>query len=269
MKRFSTVISLLFILSLALAAPVLAAAPDNDTYSGRTVVGALPFNESLDTSEATTDADDAEANAQCGAPATDASVWYELTVTSDIEIFVGVKASNYSAGVLVATGAPGGFEIVTCGPVGASFFAYEGTTYAILVIDDQSDEGGNGGMLEITVEGFEIPPTPEIDVTVDPVGSFNAKTGSATITGTVTCAGEVDFAFIDVELRQSVGRFAVNGWGSVEPACDGNTQPWSVEVFGSNGQFKGGKAVSLTFALACGSRDCGFAFQETTVMLRR
>lgn len=269
MKRFSVITGLVFLLSLALAAPVLAAAPGNDTYGGRTVIGALPFNESIDTSEATTDVDDTEANADCGAPATDASVWYEVTATSDAEIFVGVKASSYSAGVLVVTGIPGSFEIVACGPVGVSFFANEGTTYALLAIDDQSDEGGNGGVLEITVDGFEIPPPPEIDVTVDPVGTFNPRTGSATVTGTVTCTADVEFAFIDVELQQSVGRFAISGFGSIEPACDETTQAWSVEVFASNGLFKGGRAVSLTSAIACGLRDCGFDFEETTVMLRR
>ncbi|MDQ3937573.1 MAG: DUF6299 family protein [Chloroflexota bacterium] len=269
MKRITSIISLLFVLSLALAVPVMAAAPGNDTYAGRTVISSLPFNESLDTSEATTDADDAEANAECGAPATDASVWYEMTASSDGGILVDVSQSSYSAGVLVVTGSPGNFEIVTCGPEAVFFFGEAGTTYALLAIDDQFDGGGNGGTLVITVDEFEIPPSPEIDVTVNPTGTFNPRTGSAIISGTVTCTGDVEFAFIDVELRQRVGRFTINGFGSIEPACDGTTQPWSVEVFGSNGLFKGGQAVSVTFAVACGFFDCGVDFEETTVRLRR
>lgn len=39
-------------------------------------------------------------------------------------------------------------------------------------------------------------------------------------------------------------------------------------VLGSNGQFKGGRAASFTFAVACGLFDCGFDSEETIVMLR-
>ena len=76
MKRAPILISIVALASMGLAAPVLAAAPGSDVYSGRTVIAAVPFSDSMDTTEATTDADDAEANAGCGAPATDASVWY-------------------------------------------------------------------------------------------------------------------------------------------------------------------------------------------------
>jgi hypothetical protein len=89
------------------------------------------------------------------------------------------------------------------------------------------------------------------------------------VSGTVTCSGEADFAFVDVQLRQQVGRFVVDGFGSIEVICDGTTQPWSVEVFPSNGLFKGGRAVALTFAVACGFIDCGTDFEEAIVRLRR
>jgi hypothetical protein len=267
MKRVAVSISLVLLFTIAFATPVLAAPPSNDTYAGRTVIGTLPFSESLDTSEATTDADDTELNAECGAPSTDASVWYELTPTTDLTVLVDVSGSDYPAGVLVGTGSPGTFSIVSCGPGGAAFFAETGVTYAILVIDDQSDGAGNGGTLNITVD--EAPPPPTIDVTVDPIGTFNPTTGSATISGTVTCSSDADFAFVDVELRQQVGRFVVSGFGGIDVFCDGTVQPWSVEVIGSNGLFKGGRAVAVTFAIACGIFDCGQDFEQQTVMLRR
>ena len=43
--------------------PAFAAAPTNDVFSGAEVVGGLPFAATLDTTEATTDADDDEMNA--------------------------------------------------------------------------------------------------------------------------------------------------------------------------------------------------------------
>jgi hypothetical protein len=267
MKRVAILVGLAVILNLALISPVLAAPPGNDTYAGAIPIGLVPFTDSVDTTEATTDADDAELNLQCGAPATDASVWYQLTLASDAFLLVDVSASSYSAGVIIATGSPGSFSVVDCGPGAVPLAADAGVTYTILAFDDQEDGSGNGGTLEIVVD--TAPPPPEIDVTVDPIGQFDAQTGSATVTGTVTCTGESEFAFIDVQLRQTVGRFVISGFGSIDITCDGTTQSWSVEVFPDNGLFKGGRAVAVTFALACGAFDCGEDFEEQTVRLRR
>jgi hypothetical protein len=57
---------------------VLAASPGNDSYAGRTLIDSVPFAQSVDTTEATSDVDDAEAIAGCGAPTIEASVWYEI-----------------------------------------------------------------------------------------------------------------------------------------------------------------------------------------------
>lgn len=267
MKRLAILFSVLMIFSLFAAAPALAAAPTNDTYAGRAPI-AVDDILSLDTSEATTDADDIEMNAPCGAPAMDASVWYELTATADAFIGVDVSASDYAAGVFVATGAPGNFDVLACAPGATAFEAVAGETYAILAIDDQSDGVGNGGMLKIQVA--ELPPPPVIDLTVNKSGRFNSRTGSATISGTVNCTGgPAEFSFIDVFVRQAVGRFYIDGYGFIEGfACDGNTQAWSAEVFGSNGIFKGGKALAVSFAFACGTFQCGDGFAERVVQLR-
>jgi hypothetical protein len=267
-KRLAILVGLTAILNLALISPVLAAAPANDTYDGAIAIVAVPFSDSVDTTEATTDANDVEMNPEeCGAPATDASVWYQLTLASDAFLIVDVSASSYTAGLIVATGSPGGFSFVTCGPSAVVFEALAGETYTILAFDDQQDGGGNGGTLEITVD--TAPPPPEVDVTVDGTGHFDAQSGSATITGTVTCSGVADFSFIDVELRQTVGRFVVSGFGSTDFTCDGTTQAWSVEIFPDSGLFKGGRAVAVTFAVACGAIDCGEDFEEQIVRLRR
>ena len=117
MKRLAILSSLLMVVSLGAAAPVLAAAPANDVYAGREPI-AIGDSLTVDTSEATTDADDTELNTVCGAPAMDASVWYELTATADGFIGIDVSASDYSAGVFVATGSPGSFEVLACAPAG-------------------------------------------------------------------------------------------------------------------------------------------------------
>jgi hypothetical protein len=269
MKRMAIPSSAVLLFTFMFATPVLAAAPTNDDFAGSTVIAGLPYTETLDTSEATSDPSDAELNTtECQAPALDASVWYEFTPSADMEILVDVSASDYSAGVFVATGSPGAFgPVEACGPGWVSFFATSGTTYVVMVIDDQLDGGGNGGMLELSVA--EVPPPPEIEVTVDPLGTFNPQTGSATFTGTVTCTDGAE-ALIDIQLTQRVGRFNVRGFGFVYMLCDGTAQPWTVEVFGDTGSFKGGHAVAATYGQACDSNGCGATgYVESAVRLRR
>lgn len=152
MNRLQSLAGLLVFVFLTAFPPPARAQPSNDTYGGRTALQStdLPFFAVLDTSQATTDADDVEVNGACGAPATDASAWYELVTISDASIRIDVSQSNYSAGVIVATGTPGSFETIACGPSSVEFQAVAGATYAILAFDDQSD-ASNGGELRIGI----------------------------------------------------------------------------------------------------------------------
>ena len=252
------------------AATALAAPPSNDTYGGRTVVGAIPFTDSLDTTEATTDSDDLSTDF-CGTPAplpTDASVWYEITPTADEILRFDVAASTYSATAIVATGSPGNWSQVVCGSNQASWRATAGTTYTVLIFDNQFDTGGNGGTLNLTVD--VLPPPPTVDITVNPVASFNSRTGSATVSGTAMCTGEPFFTDVDTTLTQQAGRFTVRGRSIIGVfPCDGTPRSWSMEILPDNGKFAGGKAASVTNALACnGSFDCGTDLEERTIQLR-
>lgn len=252
--------------AIGISAPAaLAAPPSNDTFGGATAA-TLGFSEVLDTSEATTDEDDAQLNSECGAPATDASVWYAFT-GSDIGVVVDVSQSDYSAGVLVGVGSQGNLLLETCGPGAVGFFASAGTTYYVLAIDDQFDGGGNGGSLNISFN--EAPPPPTVDITVDRFGKVNARTGVATISGTYTCDNG-DFIDVFVEARQNVGRFTVLGFGEFFDfgTCDGASRTWSADVFPDNGKFAGGKTLTLAFAFACGPFECADGFVEQTVQLR-
>jgi len=266
-RRLPILTGLLIIWTFAFAGPVLAAAPSNDTLAGIQTTNA-PFSDTVDTTEATTDADDLDIATGCiGVPALDASVWYEITPSSDQFLVADLSGSDYSAGAIVATGSSGNWTVQACGPFGVVWEALSGETYTILVFDDQEDGTGTRGSLAINVE--EIPPPPDVSVTVNPRGTFDSHTGSATIRGTVTCSGgAADFTFIDVFVRQKVGRLFIDGEGFVEGfTCDGTTQAWSVDVFGFNGIFKGGRTATVTFALACGEFLCGEGFQETIVSL--
>jgi hypothetical protein len=251
--------------SLAMAgSPAIAAVPSNDKYSGAEPIASIPFSASLDTTEATTDSDDAELNV-CGAPAMDASVWYSYTAGADGFLLADVSASDYTAGVFVATGAPGSFNVLACGPGGAAWEAVTGETYSILVIDDQQDGGGNGGQMELSVD--VAPPPPALEVTVNKTARFDAKTGSAIMSGTIMCGSDAQFAFLETQVTQRVGRMLIRGFGGTEVTCDDTTRPWEIEVIGDNGLFKGGKAVSATFSAACGLAFCSEYFAEDRIQL--
>lgn len=242
----------------------LAAPPSNDTFTGATPVS-LGFKEIIDTSQATTDGDDAQLNATCGAPATDASVWYAIQ-GSDQNVVVDVSTSSYSAGVLIGVGSQGNLQTIACGPSTVTFFAAAGTTYYVLAIDDQSDGGGNGGSLSISFT--EVPPPPTVDFSVDRSGTVNASTGVATISGTYTCINGESISMF-VEASQRVGRFTISGSGSFSAArtCDGTPHPWSADVIPQNGKFAGGHSLTMTFSFACGPFQCTSGFNEQTVQL--
>src|SRR6266511_1966376 len=241
MRRTPTTMALagtVLVAVILAASPALAAPPSNDTFSGAKVI-TVPFSETLDTTEATTDSDDGEANADCGAPATEASVWYSLTASSDGAVLVDVSDSNYSAGVIVVTGSPGSFSLQTCGPGSVVFGTSAGTTYSILAFDDVPG-GGNGGQLAISVS--EAPPPPQVSVTINPLGRFDPYTGNATVSG---------FFFVDGGLP-----------------CNVEASPWQATVFPDNGKFAGGRATVSVFIFACNQFICGEDSKEAMIRLR-
>jgi hypothetical protein len=263
--RRAAVAALILATMVTSAGTALAVAPGNDVYGGRTVVGAVPFTDSMDTTEATTDSNDSNLNVACGAPATDASVWYDVTAVTDGGLAADVSSSTYSAGVIVATGSPGNWSLVACGPGAVGWTATAGTTYAILVFDDQADGTGNGGTLNLTIDTIPAPPT--VDLTVNPFAAFNSDTGSATVSGTLVCTG-AEFASVETSLSQRVGRFTIHGFGFSGAVCDGTVQTWTAEVLPENGTFAGGKAATITVAFACGAFQCGIGYDERTIQLR-
>lgn len=267
---------------LVLALPTAAAAaPTNDLFEGATIIdpAGLPFADSLDTTDATTDAVDEEANAQCGAPVTLGSVWYSFTPTETADYLVDVGQSSFEAGVIVVSGEPGSLVVIWCGPIYIEFFGEAGTTYHIMAFSDT--EGVTGGDLEIVVD--RVPPPPEITIAVDPVGTISRSTGMITVGVTVTCS---EPAWIDMwgDLRQRAGRFYVTGagWGG-DQCLDTVSLPFMIDPLSVNGIFVAGKATIHLYASAYrleGARAAypgfasaaatpgGEAYLEATIRLR-
>jgi hypothetical protein len=252
-------------LLLALPAAAMAAAPSNDNIENATVITALPFSDSVDTAEATTAVDDPDCIGN------GPTVWYLYTPVADQTLLADTFGSDYDTTLSVYTASAGSLVQIDCNDDAAGslesavvFDAVAGTTYYFMI---GAFSSGPGGSLVFSLDESTLEPT-QLEITVDPRASFDARTGSATITGTATCT-EGAFGFMDVNLEQRVGRRSVVGFGFAFVECDGTSQAWSAEVFGDNGLFKGGPALATVFAEACGILDCAFDFEQRAVMLRR
>jgi len=244
MRRALTVLAGTTMLMSMLAGPALAADPPaNDLFEAATTVSSIPFVEIIDTTGATTDATDDAANANCGAPATEASVWYSLTepLAGGTSYIVDVSSSSYSAGVIVVSGTPDSFALQTCGPGSVGFFAAPGTTYSILAFSDNA--AVNGGELTITIN--VQPPPPEITVSIDPTGTID-RAGHVTLTGTVTCSGPTLIGLFG-DLRQRAGRTYVNGFLNGAVWCE-DVAAWTATTTFEDGVFVGGRATAHVVA---------------------
>jgi hypothetical protein len=263
-------VALLAISALAFGAtPALAAGPPpNDDIADATTITALPFSDTVDTTKASTDAEETAAGQPCrdiGAPAIEKAVWYKYTASADITLLVDTTASSYTTGIAAYNGTPTAATFVTCGPGRITTSWAAGQTAYFMIFGDQP--GSRGGTLRISVQ--EAPPPPEVSLTVNPTGTFDSQSGSATISGTVTCTGVADFAGLNGSLTQTVGRFTISGFFFSSFTCDGTTQTWTATVTSSNGRFGGGQATVQASAFACNSSGCGQDSVTQQVRLRK
>ena len=127
---------------------------------------------------------------------------------------------------------------------------------------------GPGGSLVLESDFGEAPPAPSIEVTVDPRGTFDSRSGTARLSGTYTCSPDDVFGFVGVELRQRAGRVVIVGSGGQDLLqCDGNEQPWTLIVEPFNGLYKGGRAEASVFGEVCTDFECVFVEDTQTVRL--
>jgi Family of unknown function (DUF6299) len=265
MKVLRLVVSTVLAASLVpmLAVPASAAPVANDTVTAATVITALPTTITQDTTGATTDAVDAALNANCGAPFTNASVWFRYTSPADGGLIADMSASSYTGGFMITEGDPALGNLVACGPTTVAVPTSAGQTYYIVAF---SDTTVNGGSLAVTFSA--APPPPEVSIALDAKG-VAFKDGSARISGSYSCTNtEGGFAGVDGTMTQRVGRLKINGFFFLDlSACDGATHRWETTVVSDNGLFRGGKSATVAFAFACGVFQCAEGYAERTVQL--
>ncbi len=255
-----------FVFIIATGQRILAVPPPNDLRSGAVTVG-IGYSALLDTSQATTNADDAFLNSLgCNFPATDASVWYHFVGTGEtfrIEVF----RSNYSASVLIARG----YSYYGCGTGGMDFPTVPGETYDMMVLDDQRDGGGNGGVLNMSITLAPPPPDQTVTLAINPFGTIDARTGIATISGIFICNNADSLsAFVEVDQANSpfIAGSAFNDIRIIG-YCDGKVHAWSADLYPAGGRkIHAGRVKSIMAASSTGPYGGGSAYAEREIILR-
>jgi hypothetical protein len=243
-----------------LAASPAIAQPTNDDFDSATVVPGLPFTDQVNTTEATTAADDPECEGQ------GPTVWYSFTPTEDLRVEANTFGSDYDTTLSVYTGAPGALTQIACNDDAAGslqsrvrFDATAGQTYFFMVGSFASGPGGN---LTFSVD---VATALELGLTIDPTGSVVPSKGVVAISGTVTCS---EPALVEVQgrMQQRIGRLLITGFFFTFVECTPPATAWSATVEGENGLFVAGQAQVDAFAFA--PEEGEFAEASATVRLR-
>jgi hypothetical protein len=225
-----------------------AVAPGNDESTGAVVLS-LGDTVQEDTTEATTTPEDEALNANCGAPATNNSVWYQYSPSIDRTVALDTSASDYSTGLMVFQGTPTADSIVTCGPVAVGLQAQAGATYFIMAFSDTDTDGGN------LVLSLTNAPAPVMHVSLAKRGLAYHR-GAAKVHGTYVCRHADDFAGVEAHLLQRAGRLKIQADSGTSIQCDGARHRWSVRLVSQVGTYVRGPAVARVTIFGCGIAAC-------------
>lgn len=153
MRRVLVLCTVMFTV-LSLAVPAVAQ-PDNDDLASATEVSGLPFSDSVDTTEASTEAGEpVEGDELC--PPRGSTVWYALTLDESQTVAIDTAGSDYDTTLAVYTGTNySDLSLVDCNDdtffglqASVTLSADAGVTY---LVQAGSFGGDGGGQLEISV----------------------------------------------------------------------------------------------------------------------
>lgn len=227
---------------LAGTSRALAVAPTNDDFSGATVIGSLPYTESISVRDALV-MDSTDPVNSCNGDDT-RSVWYSFTPANSKYVDVNTFNSNYDTTLAAYTGTRGNLSQLSCND-DANWTQQSqlilslsaGTTYYFMV-----GQHWFGAPTWLIFNLTEIVP-PTITLGLDTQGLVNRR-GIATVSGTVTCS-EPSQVTISGTLTQLQRRTTATGSfeTSVTCAVAGGTAGWAATVSPTRGKFATGTAT--------------------------
>src|SRR6266545_6882765 len=147
-------------------------------HGAATVVGALPFSDTVDTSEATAAAGDLD----CSGLEDTHTVWY--TITPQTDVVLGLRTTPQfpeHVHTSIATGSPGSLSFLQCSTLDTQTLdAAAGTTYFIQLSSAGDDPGG------VITFGVELVRPVSVFLSLRTTGRIDQAT--VTVGGTVRCS---------------------------------------------------------------------------------
>ena len=231
-----------------LSASALAAAPANDDVTAATVISALPFADTVDTSEATASAGDLD----CSGLEDTHTVWYTITPTADMLLGL-VTEPQFAAEIStsIASGSPGSLSFLQCTfNTTQTLDAKAGTTYYIQLASAGADPGGLIRLGVVQVEPFTV------TLGLDSTGRID--NGVITIGGTLQCSRALPPGS-EVVVQGTLEQRRATGWlvpFHSAAGCPVTPLRWQTTVQVLAGTFVRGRAVLTATAFACDEFTC-------------
>ncbi len=169
----AAIVMIIWIMTLSIVQPAYAAAPSNDNFASPTIIGSLPFTDSVDITDATTEVD--EPQFCISSPQT---IWYSFTAGAKGVVRADIQADT-SLGVLTVYQAVGpgfgGLNALTCGVTGntISFNVEAGITYYI----QAGHINGGPGTLSLDLQEIPAPPNDNF-ASAEPVAALPFNVGA-------------------------------------------------------------------------------------------
>ena len=214
----------IFLVGILPALTANAVAPDNDLIENATVIGALPFSESLDTTDAHADGP----RGDCG---NSGSVFYRFKPSADVRVQVDTLGSDYDTMLSLYQGPRSNPRFIKCRDdsfgvqTSMRLTAREGVRYWIVAGRCCGNGRDGGGELLLHVQELPLD-----DLTVDLLvtgGSIDAISGDVALEGTVECSHPAA-VFVGFSLRQLHGDFVAHASDGDQIYCDGTgVLPWA------------------------------------------
>jgi hypothetical protein len=225
------------------SAPANAALPANDDFANAVTVSSLPFTDTVDISQATSEPGEPSF---CGAIET---VWYSFTPSSDVVVRASPAGSNFFSPNITIFRADGpglgGLTWLNCGQFGSDvvFQAHAGTTYYI--------QGGsvffNGGTLALTLTSVPAPTNNDF-ANAAPINAVPFS-DSVDITGATTEPGE--------PINNCGGQFTNTVWYSFTPSTSGTYSAGASSLINGGVNVYTGSTFANLNRIACGSSGTG------------
>jgi hypothetical protein len=255
MSRRLGVVLAVFTGLLLLPASAFAAAPANDDVTAATAISALPFTDTVDTSEATAAAGDLD----CSGLEDTHTVWYAITPTTDM--LLGLRTEPQFAAEVstsVASGSPGSLSFLQCSfATTQTLEAKAGTTYYIQLASAGTDPGGR-----ISFSVVQVDPV-TVTLRLDKTGRIDG--GEITVSGTLRCSRPLPPGS-EVVVQGTLTQGSASGW--LVPfhsavGCPTTPLRWQTTVQVLAGTFIRGKATLTATAFACDEFTCAPNDTET------